>query len=147
MALLFELRQKLAQGFSAFWIRWPRKVGKLEAEQAWKKHVTPADEDPIHAALDWQVPLFEQREPEYIPHAKTWLRNRRWEDEPPTPKTINRPTANVRPMTDGQTQQIVAVSKIQALIAQGMDRELAKQTVYLEMGWVKRKTDESPENS
>lgn len=85
MALLLALSQKLAQGFSAFWVRWPKKVGKQEAEQAWKKYVRPEDEEPIHKALDWQVPILEQREWEYIPHAKTWIRNRRWEDEPPAP--------------------------------------------------------------
>lgn len=90
MALLLQLSQKLAQGFGAFWVRWPRKVAKLEAEKAWKQVVTPEDEEPIHAALDWQVPVFEQRDPERVPHAATWLRGRRWEDEqpaPPRPKT------------------------------------------------------------
>lgn len=134
MALLFELRQKLSQGFSAFWIRWPRKVGKLEAEQAWKKHVTPEDEAPIHKALDWQIPIFEAREPEYVPHAKTWIRNRRWEDEPPK-TTPNRATAKVIPLM--AQQQMDAAGRIKSLIAAGMDPETAKQTVYKEMGWVK----------
>lgn len=90
MALLLQITQKLAQGFGSFWTRWPRKVAKLEAEKAWKQVVTPEDEPLIHAALDWQVPVFEQRDPERVPHAATWLRGRRWEDEqpaPPKPKT------------------------------------------------------------
>lgn len=91
MALLLQLSQKLAQGFSAFWVRWPRKVAKLEAEKAWKQVVTPEDEEPIQIALDWQVPMFERRNPEHIPHAATWLRGRRWDDEPPAQtKTPNR---------------------------------------------------------
>lgn len=83
MALLLQLTQKLAHGFDAFWMRWPRKVAKVEATKAWKQVVTPEDEPLIHAALDWQVPVFEQRDPERVPHAATWLRGRRWEDEPP----------------------------------------------------------------
>lgn len=84
MALLLQLSQKLAHGFQMFWDRWPRKVAKLEAEKAWKQVVTPEDEEPIQKALDWQVPIFEQREPEYRPHAATWIRGRRWEDEKPS---------------------------------------------------------------
>lgn len=137
MALLFELRQKLSQGFSAFWIRWPRKVAKLEAEKAWKHTVTPEDEAPIQAALDWQVPMFEQRESEHIPHAATWIRGRRWEDEKPKRTTPNRVIGNVRPMTDGQLQQQNAVTQIQMLIDRGVSPEEAKRTVYTQIGWIK----------
>jgi hypothetical protein len=94
MALLFELTQKLSQGFSAFWIRWPRKVDKAAAEREWNKVVKPSDEPLIHEALDWQLPEFERRDPEFIPHARTWLHNRRWDDEKPKPKattTASRP--------------------------------------------------------
>jgi hypothetical protein len=94
MALLLQLSQKLAQGFQAFWVRWPRKVAKLEAEKAWKQIVTPADEEPIQIALDWQIPIFEQRQPEHIPHAATWLRGRRWEDEKPPEKQTPTPSQN-----------------------------------------------------
>lgn len=133
MALLFHLTQKPAHGFPAFWVRWPRKVDRIGAEKAWCKVVKPTDEPLIHAALDWQIPIFEAREPEHIPHAQTWINRRRWEDEPPTPKR-NPVTARVTPE---QTQQQVAVSKIHALMNQGMDREQAKRTVYRELGWIK----------
>ena len=136
MALLFELTQRLSQGFSGFWNRWPRKVGKLEAEQAWKKHVTPEDEEPIHKALDWQIPIFEAREPEYIPHAKTWIRNRRWEDEPPTKPKPKAPT-NIRPFTTEQMTQQDVGNQIQTLIRGGMSPEEAKQQVYRAIGWIR----------
>ena len=137
MALLFELTQKLAHGFQAFWERWPRKVGKLEAEQVWKKHVTPQDEEPIQKALDWQVPMFEQREPEYIPHAKTWLRNRRWEDEPPTPPKPKIAIVNRTTVTPMALEQMEVSARMRALIAEGMDPEDAKDQAYRERGWRK----------
>ena len=111
MALLFQLTQKLAQGFQAFWVRWPRKVGKLEAEHAWKKHVKPEDEEPIQAALDWQIPIFEAREPEYIPHAKTWIRNRRWEDEPPKSKPTTTPSRSFDSLPEWQQRSILGGRK------------------------------------
>lgn len=137
MALLLQLTQKLAHGFQAFWERWPRKVGKLEAEQAWKKHVTPADEEPIQKALDWQVPMFQQRETEYIPHAKTWLRNRRWEDEPPT-TTPNRVIAKAAPMTARQVseanqyrdQQQKTREVLRLMADEGLSRDDAMSRVF-----------------
>lgn len=136
MALLFELKQKLSQGFSAFWTRWPRKVAKLEAQKAWDQVVTPEDEEAIHAALDWQVPILERRDPERIPHAATWLRGRRWDDEPPAPPKAPMPT-NLRPVTTAQTQQQDATSRIQTLIRGGMAPSDAKAQVYRELGWTK----------
>lgn len=137
MALLFQLTQKLAHGFQGFWVRWPRKVAKLEAEKAWKQMVAPEDEDAIQKALDWQLPIFERRDPERIPHAATWLRGRRWDDEPPTPPKPTIAIVNRTTATPMALQQMDAAGRIRALIATGMDPEDAKQTVYREMGWVK----------
>lgn len=136
MTLLFELRQKLSQGFLAAWMRWPRKQARKDAEKAWGQKVTsPEIDEKIQIALDWQVPMLEQREPQYIPLFATWLRGERWEDEPPTkPKTINRPIAAVIPMVQ---QQMDATARIKALIAAGVDPEQAKQDVYRALGWVK----------
>jgi hypothetical protein len=132
---LFALIQKPALGFLAFWVRWPRKVAKLEAQKAWQQTVTPEDEEAIQIALDWQIPIFERRDPERIPHAATWIRGRRWDDEPPKTPTPNRITG--RPVTQEQVTQTVAVSKIQQLIASGMDPTQAKRQVYLELGWIR----------
>ena len=134
MALLLQITQKLSQGFSVFWTRWPRKVARMEAEREWNKVVKPEDEPLIHEALDWQIPIFERRDPEHIPHARTWLHNRRWTDE--KPKTMpNRATAKVVPLM--VSNQMDAAARIKSLIATGMDPEEAKQQVYREMGWVK----------
>jgi hypothetical protein len=131
MALLLQLTQKLAHGFQAFWDRWPRKVAKVEAEKAWKKHVRPEDEAPIHAALDWQVPMFEAREPEYRPHAATWIRGRRWEDERPT-TTPSRPTA--KPLPLWQQKHMTAAEQTQEVIRlmrdEGLTREEAIAKVF-----------------
>lgn len=137
MALLLKLTQKLAHGFQGFWDRWPRKVAKFEAEKEWNKiKPDPALEETIHKALDWQIPIFEQREPQYIPHARKWLHHRRWEDEPPT-KTVSRPTVPLVPKaeTPMALQQMDAARRIRSLMATGMDRETAERQVYREMGW------------
>ena len=136
MALLFQLTQKTALGFSAFWVRWLRKVAKVEAQKAWKQVVTPEDEPLIQEALDWQNPIFEQRDPEYRPHAATWIRGRRWEDEKPTPKTVTlNPVIGRR--TEDQIKHQNVTAQIQFLMSRGMSAEEAKRKVYLELGWIK----------
>ena len=139
MALLFQLKQKLALGFSAFWVRWPRKVAKLEAQKAWNQTVTEEDEEAIQKALDWPIPIFERRDPERIPHAATWIRGRRWDDEPPAPPkpTMTRNPVTVRPITSEQTKSLDAVSQIEFLVKRGMEPEAAKRQVYLALGWIK----------
>lgn len=135
MALLFQLTQKLAQGFLGFYNRYPRREARKDAEKAWgQMRITPETEDAIHAALDWQIPLYEQREKHFIPLPATYLRGERWTDEPPTPPKPKRPTLN---LTTGSVQQQDAVSRIQFLVSRGMELAEAKQTVYREMGWSK----------
>ena len=139
MALLFSLTQKLSQGFSAFWVRWPRKVAKLEAQKAWNQTVTPEDEEAIQMALDWQVPIFERRDPERIPHAATWIRGRRWDDEPPPPPKpmMTRNPATVTRHVTMAEQQLDARNRIHSLLATGMSPEDAKDQVYRAIGWIK----------
>lgn len=140
MALLLKLTQKLAQGFLGFYNRYPRKEARKDAEKAWgQAKVTPETEELIHKALDWQIPMYEQRERHFIPLPATWIRGERWTDEPPTPPkpTMTRNPATVKPMTTMAEQQLDARSRIQSLIATGMPPEEARRQVYLAMGWIK----------
>lgn len=70
--------------FDRFWDRWPKKVAKVPAIKAWIK-IGPDDQlvKMIHLALDWQIDVFAQRDPDKVPHPATWLNKRRWEDERP----------------------------------------------------------------
>lgn len=70
--------------FDQFWAVYPNHAGKLAAQRKWKV-LNPAPElvTRIMAALEWQCRLPGWQDPEFIPHAKTYLHNARWEDEPP----------------------------------------------------------------
>lgn len=67
-----------------FWPAYPRKVGKANAEKAWRK----IDPDP-ETVKDIIAAIAVQRESDqwcrdggqFIPHPATWLNGRRWEDE------------------------------------------------------------------
>jgi hypothetical protein len=68
--------------FDDFWVLYPRHVAKLAARKAWAK-VDPACHVAILEALVSWRPVWRDKDPEYLPHASTWLNGERWEDELP----------------------------------------------------------------
>jgi len=83
-----EAQKPLPPNFDIFWAACPRKVGKGAAERAWRK-IAP-DES---LAMRIVQAMTEQRAQEqwkrdggkFIPHPSTWLNEKRWEDEIPSP--------------------------------------------------------------
>lgn len=72
-------------GFDAFWVLYPKKVGKAEARKAWARaHPTPELEARMRATLEWQVrsPRWLEEGGRYVPNPATWLNQGRWDDEP-----------------------------------------------------------------
>ena len=139
MALLLQLTQKLAHGFTAFWARYPNRTAKKDAEKAWDQVVkTPQIEAEIHTALDWQIPHWQTLEWYHPPYPATYLRKERFRDEPPAPKppTPSAP-APWQTVTAAQQQQLDASRKIKELIKGGMDRHEAIRQVSQDMGWTK----------
>jgi uncharacterized protein YdaU (DUF1376 family) len=67
--------------FLTFWSAYPKKVGKGQAESAWLKADLP-DLDIILKSLHKakQMPDWIKENGAFIPHASTWLNQRRWED-------------------------------------------------------------------
>lgn len=88
MASLLKLTQKLAQGFTAFWDRYPNRNAKQDAAKAWGQVVKndPVIEEQIHQALDWQIPHWQTLDWYHPPYAATYLRKGRYLDEPPPEK-------------------------------------------------------------
>jgi len=84
MALFLHLTQKLAQGFMAFYSRYPRKEARKDAIKAWGQVVKddPAIEAQIHTALDWQIPHWESLDWYTPPLPASYLRGERFTDEP-----------------------------------------------------------------
>lgn len=82
-----------SDGFDRFWEAYPRKVGKGAARKAFDRAVPKlksADREPLLTlltALDRVRPTWD--DPDFIPHASTWLNEERWDDEPelPPPQT------------------------------------------------------------
>ncbi len=79
-------------GFSAFWSAYPRRTGKGAAVKAFARlKPSGAVLEAMLAALQWQVrqPEWTKDGGQFIPHAATWLNQRRWEDEPFEPLPVD----------------------------------------------------------
>lgn len=79
---LFPWPQLSGDNFDAFWQLYPRRVNKLQAQRAWAR-VKPQDRIECLRVLPLHRQQWERHgtEPHFIPHASTWLNQRRWEDE------------------------------------------------------------------
>jgi|SRR5262245_12062857 len=79
-----ETEDPAKNGFLRFWDAYPRRVGKQDAREAWRK-LKPPPLDAILTALAWQrkQPRWQEDAGRFIPYPATYLNHRRWEDEPP----------------------------------------------------------------
>lgn len=72
--------------FTAFWVAYPRKVGKGQARKAWRSAVVgkPGDPKVIIAAAEQFGASCRAKgtEQQFIPHPATWLNGERWGDDP-----------------------------------------------------------------
>jgi len=80
-----------SSSFHQFWSAYPRKVGKGAAQKAYAKAIKKAEPETILARLEAWKGSKGFPEPDYVPHASTWLNAERWldelVDEPAKPKT------------------------------------------------------------
>lgn len=78
--------------FEAFWKLYPRKVAKAAARKVWVRLVkTDTLAKRVTNAMVKHAGFYEwlSKEPQFIPHAATWLSQQRWEDELPTAATTD----------------------------------------------------------
>ena len=70
--------------FDQFWKEYPRKIAKAEARKAWKQteKVRPSLEVVIRAIkAASQTEQWMRGNGQFIPHASSWLRGERWDDD------------------------------------------------------------------
>lgn len=68
--------------FNKFWLAYPRKVGKVEAQRQFVKVMKMKAAPTLTMLLDAVALLVaEKREMQFIPHPRTWLSHGRWMDQ------------------------------------------------------------------
>ena len=75
-------------GFDAFWLAYPKKVGKVAALKVWKKIKPPKQTaESMLASLAWQrdSEQWSRDGGQFIPNPATYLNQGRWLDEKPDP--------------------------------------------------------------
>lgn len=76
-----SIPQPKASGeFAIFWEAYPKKVGKLDAEKAWKTKKPPLETCLQAIQSQKQSQQWTRDEGQFIPHPATWIRQGRWED-------------------------------------------------------------------
>jgi len=81
--------------FEIFWKAYPRKTNKGFAKKVFDK-LKPSDEllqKMLHAIEVQKRSVWQDKDPQYIPHPSTWLNGERWEDEVHPAKQAHNPFA------------------------------------------------------
>ena len=79
--------------FESFWLLFPKRVAKLDAKKAWARI---SEKDRVAALVGlvaWRQ-LWMQNDPQFVPHAASWLRGERWTDELPEQWAASRPASH-----------------------------------------------------
>lgn len=76
-------RRKLPTGFSAWYIKYPRKIAKEGAVKAWERarNMPPIDKMIEKLLLQRDSEAWTKEGGKYIPYPATYINGRRWEDE------------------------------------------------------------------
>ena len=85
-----EQEESESKDFEEFWHRYPKKDGKKPALAKFIMARRKFTHQVIMAGLEAHLPVLCRREPQYIPHAATWLHQERFNDPaPPPPRGAN----------------------------------------------------------
>lgn len=68
------------QKFAEFWEKYPRKIARRYAQKCWER-LSNEEKEAALMALPRHIAYWRTREPEFVPHASSWLNQGRWEDE------------------------------------------------------------------
>ena len=70
--------------FSDFWLLFPKRVARMEAEKAWSRLSGAQRVEALTGLVAWRAVWLADGRLGYVPHAATWLNQQRWTDELPT---------------------------------------------------------------
>jgi hypothetical protein len=109
-------------GFLAFWLAYPRKDGRKPAQEVWSRLQPSREQQAVFLEALERQKRSDQWRRGYIPHAKSWLRQARWEDRLEGPKAVTVPAFNP---TDAFAvdEQIQVARRREQLAAAGLSHD------------------------
>lgn len=72
--------EPLDDGWETFWLAYPRKDGRKPAQEVWERLKPSREQQAVFLAALERQKRSDQWRKGVIPHAKTWLRQARWDD-------------------------------------------------------------------
>jgi hypothetical protein len=69
--------------FADFWLLYPRRVAKKDAQKIWARMSQAQRVAAVVACAAWR-PVWAGKDLDYLPYPSTWLYGERWEDELPS---------------------------------------------------------------
>lgn len=69
--------------FADFWLLYPKRMAKKDAERAWAKLGEADRVAALTGLVTWRRVWLERDEMQYVPFPATWLNGERWTDELP----------------------------------------------------------------
>lgn len=118
------VQESEANLFDEFWSIYPRKSDKASAKKSFTKAIKKVSWDVLHKSVtDYRDDP--NRIPQYTLHAKTWLNNGRWDDEPLPARSSN---------TSGDKR----MAKTQTMIDWARQQEDAKRLETIEQKEIER---------
>lgn len=74
-------KDQVEKHFYSFWANYPRKIGKGQALKAFRAALKRENIKEIAAGFGAFLESCKGKDPQYIPHAATWLNGDRWTDD------------------------------------------------------------------
>lgn len=75
--------ENCAPTFADFWLLYPKRVARMEAEKAWQRLSSAQGAEAIVGLCQWRSIWIAEGRLQFVPNASTWLNQQRWTDELP----------------------------------------------------------------
>lgn len=98
-----------------FWLLYPKRVAKKDAFKAWGQLKPSQQMAAIVACAAWRR-VWATKDIDYLPHAATWIRGERWDDELP-PEFTQTHAAHVAAALPEQTERTAMPEHVRSLLA------------------------------
>jgi hypothetical protein len=108
--------ESCAPTFDDFWLLYPKRIAKMEAEKAWLKLDNAQTVAALCSLVNWRSVWMAEGRLQFVPNASTWLNQQRWTDEVPDQWGASH-SSHLPAKLPEKTERIAMPDHVRALIA------------------------------
>ena len=105
-----------APTFDDFWLLYPKRIAKMEAQKAWRRLSTAQCVEALNGLCLWRSVWIAEGRLQFVPNASTWLNQQRWTDELPDSWGVGH-ASHLAAKLPEKTERAVMPDHVRALIA------------------------------